>query len=90
MFLETSRYFNLPQVSVTNGKGGTVSALTLRRLPGVVGQPTVIRANDRLDILAQQRYDNPTQYWRIADANTELQANALVDEVGRVIGVPEP
>jgi hypothetical protein len=63
--------------------------LKLRRLPAASGTPSVVKGNDRLDIMAHRKYSNGTQFWHIADANTELQANDLVKEAGRGINVPE-
>ncbi|MBD2232780.1 hypothetical protein [Phormidium tenue] len=77
MFLETSRYHRVPQTNtVLNGR--TVRAIRLRRLPTVQGVPYTVQGQDRLDILAHRQYGNSTQFWRIADANTELEANELV------------
>ena len=89
MFLETSRYFRQKQVTVVTKKGQIINVLSLRRLPKVKGKPTAIEENDRLDIIAQRQYQNPTWFWHIADANTELEANELVQEVGRIIQIPE-
>ncbi len=89
MFLETSRYFRQKQVNIVTKKGQTVNAVKLRRLPKVNGEPTAIEENHRLDIIAQRQYQNPTWFWHIADANTELEANQLVQEVGRIIQIPE-
>jgi hypothetical protein len=89
MLLESSRYYKLKTVDAVTKDGRTVKALTLRRLPAVNGNPTVIKGNDRLDIMAQRQYNNATMFWHIADANTELQANDLVKETGRIIKVPE-
>ncbi len=88
MFLETSRYFRQKQVDVVTKDGRTIKALSLRRLPTVNGELTAIEESDRLDIIAQRQYQNPTWFWHIADANTELEANDLVKEVGRVIQIP--
>lgn len=89
MFLETSRYYKQKIVDVVAKDGRQVKAVMLRRLPSVNGKPTVIKGNDRLDIMAQRQYKDPTMFWHIADANTELQANDLVRETGRTIKVPE-
>jgi hypothetical protein len=89
MFLESSRYYKIKTIDTVTKDGRTVKAVTLRRLPYVSGNKTVVKGSDRLDIMAQRQYDNPTMFWRIADANTELQANDLVKETGRVINVPE-
>jgi hypothetical protein len=89
VFLESSRYYKLKTVDVAIKDIMTVKAVTLRRLPVVTGNRTVVKGNDRLDIIAQRKYNNPSMFWHIADANTELQANDLVKETGRVIKVPE-
>ncbi len=89
MFLESSRYYRVETVNEVTKDGRTVKAVKIRRLAKVNGQPTVVKGNDRLDIMAQRQYSNPTKFWHIADANTELQANDLVKDAGRVIEIPE-
>lgn len=89
MFLDNSRYFKVRTVNVTDENGREVKAVTLRRLPYVAGRPTVVKGNDRLDVMALRQFKDATQFWHIADANTELEANRLVDEAGETILVPE-
>lgn len=89
MFLESSRYYRVETVDAVTKDGRTVKAVKIRRLAKVNGQPAVVKGNDRLDIMAQRQYSNPTKFWHIADANTELQANDLVKDAGRVIEIPE-
>ena len=89
MFIESSRYYQQKPVNAKARDGRSVKALPLRRLPLVQGSPTEVKGSDRLDAMAQERYTQPTWFWYIADANTELEANALVRETGRVIDVPE-
>ncbi len=84
MFLKTSRYYKQKVVEM-KGK----EAVMLRRLPAVTGNPVMVKGNYRLDIIAQRQYRNPTMFWHIADANSELQANDLIEEAGRIINVPE-
>ena len=72
MFLPQSRYANVAQVTVIRADGSTASAVKLRRLPQVAGDPTTMNANDRLDIIAGQEYGDGTMFWHIADANSEL------------------
>jgi hypothetical protein len=72
--------------------GRAVLAVTLRRLPEVEGIATMLKGNDRLDILAQQKYQDPTKFWHIADANSEMQANDLTKPAGpdiSLINLPE-
>lgn len=89
MFLKSSRYYKTDTVDVTGNDGETRKAVKLRRLPATTGSPRSVVGNDRLDIIAQQQYAVSTRFWHIADANTELEANDLVKEVGRIIDVPE-
>jgi hypothetical protein len=89
VFLESSRYHRVRKDEAKARDGRVVKVVTLRRLPALGGDPTTIKENDRLDIIAQRLYDEPTMFWHIADANTELQAGDLVAEPGRVINVPE-
>ncbi len=94
MFLESSRYLNVKTVEAETNGGRKVRAVMLRRLPYVAGTPIVVKGNDRLDVMAQRKYSDPTRFWHIADANTELEANNLVKEraqekEARVINVPE-
>lgn len=89
MFLESSRYYKQRTVDAVLKDGRSVKAVTLRRLPVVEGKETVIKGNDRLDIISQRQYGNPAMFWHIADANTELEANDLVKKAGRIIILPE-
>jgi len=88
MFLESSRYYKVRTVQATTRDGRQVTAVALRRLPEVSGEPTIIKGNDRLDLMAESLYADGTRFWRITDANAELWADDLVKEVGRIIGVP--
>ena len=88
MFLESSRYFNQKLVDGVSRDGRAVKAVSLRRLPPAIGDARIVKGSDRLDIIAQRQYENPTWFWHIADANTELEANRLVKQPLRVINVP--
>jgi hypothetical protein len=89
MFLKNSRYSGLPTVIARDRRGREVVAVKLRRLPPTTGEPRTIAGHDQLDVIADAQYRDPTRYWRIADANSELEANALVRTTGRVIAVPK-
>jgi hypothetical protein len=81
VFLESSRYYKQKVVGITTNDGRAVKILTLRK-PSTLSNremiDAIVKGNDRLDIIAQTRYGNPTMFWYIADANTELQANDLL------------
>jgi hypothetical protein len=99
VFTASSRYLNLKTVEVEIRNGRKINAVVLRRLPYATGVPTVVKGNDRLDVMSQRLYKDPTKFWHIADANTELQANELVQpkppanplvaEEARMILVPD-
>ena len=89
MFLKNSRYYGLPTVTAFDRSGDEVVAVKLRRLPAVQGDPLTVEGHDRLDVICDLQYGDPTRYWHIADANTELEANELVRVAGRIIAVPK-
>jgi hypothetical protein len=89
VFLDSSRYSRLRKDEARTKNGRVVKVVTLRRLPAVSGDPTIVKENDSLDAIAQRLYDNPTMFWHIGDANTKLQTGDLIGEPGRTINVPE-
>jgi hypothetical protein len=89
MFLDSSRYARLTPSVIRTRSGREVTVIHLRRLPTVTGAPHTVTGTDRLDIIAQRTYADSTRFWHIADANTELEANKLLQPVNRVIKVPE-
>lgn len=88
MFLDTSRYAQVPQDEVTGPAGRPVKALRLRRLPYVIGDDHRVTDHDRLDILAQATYADGTRFWHIADANTALDSRELTAEPGATLTLP--
>lgn len=88
MFLKNSRYYNTETLVTKDSRGRTVNAVKLRRLPETDGDETAVDNRHQLDVMSNQLYQDGARFWHIADANTELEANALVETVGRVIKVP--
>ena len=89
MFSKNSRYAGIEQADVTIEGGRQVRAVKIRRLPPTEGEPVSVTPPDRLDILAGQRYGDATRFWHIADANTELEARALIEGAPKEIMAPE-
>jgi hypothetical protein len=89
MFLKSSRYTNVPQVETTDSRGRPVQAIKLRTLPDTNGADILVDNSLQLDVMAKRNYRDGTKFWHIADANTQLEANALVAVVGSVIKQPE-
>jgi nucleoid-associated protein YgaU len=68
-----SRYRNTPVLGVDDGHGEAVRLLDLRQTPPTTGVLSVVPTeSDRLDLLAWRFYRDPTRFWRICDAATEL------------------
>jgi hypothetical protein len=88
MFLKNSRYHGIATVMEKDRSGRLVTAVKLRRLPMVSGAEAEVAEGAQLDVISEQKYNDPTKYWHIADANTELEANELVRAPGETILVP--
>jgi hypothetical protein len=79
MFATNSRYVKCPVAEVQGPHGAKTNAVKLRRLPYAPGNLTEVKGTDRLDLMAHRKYRDGTFFWHIADANTELEANRLVE-----------
>ena len=89
MFLDNSRYAKVATVETTTPSGEKALALKLRRLTPAPGDPHVVTSGDRLDLIADARYGDATQFWHVADANTALDSRTLVATVGDQVDVPK-
>jgi len=89
MFAKNSRYVAQPTVTTQRSDGTEVQAVKLRRLPPTSGEEYRVSDSSQLDVVSQQKYKDATRYWHIADANSELQAGALMATSGRVIELPK-
>jgi hypothetical protein len=88
MFLANSRYVRVATVETTASTGETVVALKLRRLTPLAGDAQTVMSGDRLDLIAQARTGDATQFWHIADANTALDSRTLCEAPGDSLSVP--
>jgi hypothetical protein len=88
MFLDNSRYARVATVETTSSTGERVTALKLRRLTPITGEPQTVMSGDRLDLIAQAHYGDATQFWHVADANTALNGRTLVEQPGESLKVP--
>lgn len=89
MFLKNSRYYKIETLETNDMMGRPVTAIKLRRLADTQGEKMVVIAGDQLDAISKRRYRDATRFWHIADANTELEANGLVEQPGTVFNVPK-
>lgn len=88
MFLGNSRYSGVELDEIIMPDGRAALAVRLRRLGSPDAEATVVKGNDRLDIMSERRYDDATKFWHIADSNTELQSGQLIATPNRLIQVP--
>lgn len=88
MFLANSRYAQVATIETISSTGDKVTALQLRWLTPVSGDPQMVQSSDRLDLIAQARYGDATRFWHVADANTALDARTLVRTPGDTLSVP--
>jgi hypothetical protein len=81
---------------LTMGRTRRLRYLRRRFLPRVDRLLTIVEHHvgegDRLDNLSARYLGDPLAWWRIADANLDLEPETLTDEAGRRIrvAVPQP
>jgi hypothetical protein len=98
MFDPTSRYSNievatLPATDV-DGLPREIRYVKRRFIPPREGTTTLVEhtvtQNERLDNITARYLGDPTQFWRVCDANNVLEPNALTDSVGNIIEIALP
>jgi nucleoid-associated protein YgaU len=88
MIFKGSRYEKVGVAEVIGPKGQPVAALLIRFIPPTpAGYLHAFTAGERLDLLAAAFYRNPEKFWLIADANTEMDPDDLL-EPGRHLRIP--
>jgi len=94
VFDKTSRYRDVPVAAVAGDDGRVRPWVTLRISSEAVATVRyVVRTNDRVDLLANRAYGDPSLWWQVADANPEEVTDSprgLVDEPGSQIDLPLP
>jgi hypothetical protein len=95
-----SRYFSVAvaTTTVSDGTGGFREVRYLRRRfpPQPSSLPVlaehVVAQGDRLDLVTATYYGDPTQFWRITDANVCLHPDDLLaeDRIGERLHIPVP
>ena len=97
MFDKTSRYTNceIATLKVTDPNSTTRELRYVRRrfIPLVDGMTVIaehtVTQGDRLDNITAKYLGDPTQFWRICDANEMMKPEDL-EENGRVIKIAMP
>jgi hypothetical protein len=97
MFEPTSRYAALETVQLmvpdSDGRPRVIAYKRRRLLPPADGATTLVEhtvsQGERLDNITARYLGDPTQFWRVCDANRVLRPDEL-EEVGRVIQIALP
>ena len=97
MFDTTSRYFTIAttKISVPDPDDGTREIRYVKRriIPPSEGMTTLVEhtvaQGERLDVITARYLGDPTQFWRVCDANNVLLPEEL-EETGRVIKIAMP
>ena len=99
MFDATSRYAALRVLTFTavdaTGASREIRHVERRFIPPAGASLTLLEhrvaQGDRIDNLTARYLGDPTQFWRVADANEAARPEALTAEVGRPvrIGLPQ-
>lgn len=94
MFPPTSRYYGIETAKFVAADGRETVYLRRRFLPDlrsvIVLSEHTVAEGDRLDNVTASYLGDPEQFWRVGDANPEMQAEKLTVEVGRAIRIPLP
>jgi hypothetical protein len=98
VFGPTSRYHDVEIAThVVSGPDGTsreVRFVRRRFIPDLRSAPTLVEhrvaQGDRIDNLAARYVGDPTQFWRVCDANIVLHPDELTDRLGRPIRIAAP
>ena len=98
MFERTSRYYPIADASLTTqddiGRPRTIVYKRRRFVPPPSSSTTMLQhtvtQGDRLDNITARYFGDPTQFWRIADANEVMEPSELEAAPGRKIKIPVP
>jgi hypothetical protein len=97
MFEPTSRYAGIENVKMTvTGTDGQPRVLVFKRrrfIPLGAGATVLVQhtvsQGDRLDNITARYLGDPTQFWRVCDANASLKPSEL-EEPGRSVDIALP
>lgn len=98
MFDATSRYAKIEQATIAvadpDGDTRTVTYVRRRFLPATTDQTTLVEhlvvEGERLDNLTARYLGDPTQFWRVCDANEVFRPDELTETPGRTIDIAMP
>jgi hypothetical protein len=98
VFDKTSRYYKMNIATMTmldsDGLLREIRYVRRRFIPSSDGLTTLVEHSvtqgERLDTITARYLGDPTQFWRVCDANDVLQPTELTEEVGNIIKIAMP
>jgi len=89
VFFRGSRYANVSEGQITDGRGREIRYKKVRFIPETRAQMAhVVNQGERPDHIAHRYLRDPERFWRICDANLTMWPDDLVAEAGRKILIP--
>jgi hypothetical protein len=89
LFFQGSRYANVGEDQLSDGKGREIGYKKVRFIPETRAQMAhIVNQGERLDHLAHRYLRDPERFWRICDVNRAMWPDDLVAEAGRTILIP--
>jgi hypothetical protein len=94
LFEPASRYYDIEDARLTLPDGRVATYKRRRMIPRPDSFQTlavvIVGQDDRLDIITARLLGDPEQFWRVCDANADLDPFELTAEIGRALRVPVP
>jgi hypothetical protein len=94
LFASTSRYYGIDTTTMTAADGRTIVYIFRRFVPSADGfqllQEHSVTQAERLDNIAARYLGDPELFWRIADANSAMRPEELVEKIGRKLRITLP
>lgn len=93
-FPPTSRYYGLETVKLVTDDGRSIIYLRRRFVPPPerfsLLSEHVVTEGERLDLITANYLDDPTAFWRVADANRAMRPEELTETPGRRLRITLP
>ena len=93
-FSPTSRYYNLPVLSIVAVDGREINYLSRRFVPKsdqfALLHTHTVTEGERLDLIAARELGDSQAFWRICDPNDALRPDDLTAVPGRLLRITLP
>ena len=94
LFAPSSRYYDIDTATMTGADGKVIIYIRRRFVPPADGfqllQEHSVTQDERLDNIAARYLGDPELFWRVADANSAMRPEDLVNKVGRKLRITLP